>query len=224
MESLYKMGLSNPSIKMYNREAKLYLEISSACGQTFLSMEEYRRVLIKKSYATSTINRKLASVKRLFNYIKMSDTGVTGLIADIYYQTPMNRTSPLSRDDFMMLRTMDLLDHVPTDTLRDIVITNIIIETGMKPTDIAELRLTDTFPNTTLRFGRAFNDYVSRLTALPRSMKDSELLFLNNRNRKLTRQGVWFIIKRHGERIGISAKVTPRILAASGKKYNSTNV
>jgi integrase/recombinase XerD len=40
-------------------------------------------------------------------------------------------------------------------------------------------------------------------------------LFLNNRGQRLTRQGLWLIIKHYVETVGISAEVTPHTLRHS---------
>ncbi len=44
---------------------------------------------------------------------------------------------------------------------------------------------------------------------------NAEALFLNNRGQRLTRQGLWLIIKHYVETVGISTKVTPHTLRHS---------
>jgi len=48
-----------------------------------------------------------------------------------------------------------------------------------------------------------------------RQQRDEGALFLNNRGGRLTRQGLWLIIKRHARRIGIEDQVTPHTLRHS---------
>ena len=45
--------------------------------------------------------------------------------------------------------------------------------------------------------------------------EEEEALFLNHRGRRLTRQGLWLIIKRYVEEVGIEAAVTPHTLRHS---------
>jgi integrase/recombinase XerD len=44
---------------------------------------------------------------------------------------------------------------------------------------------------------------------------DAEAVFLNQRGGRLSRQGVWLIIKKHGERAGIDADLSPHVLRHS---------
>ncbi|HRE26302.1 MAG TPA: tyrosine-type recombinase/integrase, partial [Anaerolineales bacterium] len=46
-----------------------------------------------------------------------------------------------------------------------------------------------------------------------------DALFLNHRGKKLTRQGVWLIIKEAADAAGISAEVTPHTLRHSFARY-----
>ena len=49
-----------------------------------------------------------------------------------------------------------------------------------------------------------------------RSRDDSAALFLNNRARRITRQGVWLIVRRHGERVGLGPdQLTTHVLRHS---------
>jgi integrase/recombinase XerD len=45
------------------------------------------------------------------------------------------------------------------------------------------------------------------------------MLFLNHRGKKLTRQGVWLILKEAAESAGISTEVTPHTLRHSFAKH-----
>jgi len=44
---------------------------------------------------------------------------------------------------------------------------------------------------------------------------DAEAVFLNQRGGRLSRQGVWLIIKKYGQRAGIDAELSPHVLRHS---------
>jgi integrase/recombinase XerD len=44
---------------------------------------------------------------------------------------------------------------------------------------------------------------------------DAEAVFLNRRGGRLTRQGAWLVVKRHGDAAGLGAKLTPHALRHS---------
>ncbi|HEV7763062.1 MAG TPA: site-specific tyrosine recombinase [Acidimicrobiales bacterium] len=44
---------------------------------------------------------------------------------------------------------------------------------------------------------------------------DSDAAFLNQRGGRLTRQGAWLVVKRHGDAVGLGAKLSPHVLRHS---------
>ena len=48
-----------------------------------------------------------------------------------------------------------------------------------------------------------------------RSRDDSEAVFLNQRGRRLSRQGAWLVVRTHGDRAGLGSELTPHVLRHS---------
>jgi integrase/recombinase XerD len=44
---------------------------------------------------------------------------------------------------------------------------------------------------------------------------DADAVFLNQRGGRLTRQGAWLVVKRHGDAVGLGAKLSPHVLRHS---------
>jgi integrase/recombinase XerD len=44
---------------------------------------------------------------------------------------------------------------------------------------------------------------------------DAEAVFLNRRGGRLTRQGAWLVVKRHGDAVGLGAQLSPHVLRHS---------
>jgi integrase/recombinase XerD len=47
------------------------------------------------------------------------------------------------------------------------------------------------------------------------SRDDEEAIFLNARARRLTRQGAWLVVRKHGDRVGLGDELTPHVLRHS---------
>ncbi len=47
------------------------------------------------------------------------------------------------------------------------------------------------------------------------SRDDEVAMFLNARSRRLTRQGGWLVVRRHGDRVGLGRELTPHVLRHS---------
>jgi len=44
---------------------------------------------------------------------------------------------------------------------------------------------------------------------------DQEAIFVNGRGKRLTRQGGWLVVRRHGDRVGLGDRLTPHVLRHS---------
>ena len=67
---------------------------------------------------------------------------------------------------------------------------------------------------------RAIAAYLPDRLARRRSGRDPGVLFLNNRGGRLTRQGVWAIVRRHARRAGLDEKkVSPHVLRHSAATH-----
>ena len=66
----------------------------------------------------------------------------------------------------------------------------------------------------------AISDYLPARMDLRKGATDPGRLFLNARGRPLTRQGVWEIVKRNGQKAGIPAeKLSPHVLRHSAATH-----
>jgi integrase/recombinase XerD len=116
--------------------------------------------------------------------------------------------------------------------LRDVTLLNVLYETGMRVTEVVSLQVEDLSPDrTTLssptRQGEARAIPIPETTqhlmtqylanGRPQLVRDAgeRALFLNHRGEKLTRQGLWLIIKGYARQAGLNAEVTPHTLRHS---------
>lgn len=189
-------------------------------------------------YAASTVARKIAALKSFFS--AMVERGVLPLDPAAKLNSPkIKKTAPktLSADD------MDRLLAAPgrsgsAKSLRDRALLELLYATGMRVTEIVNLRLDDidwesgqiNCPGKGERrrrllplgpAGEALGEYLHR--GRPNFSRDESpaTLFLNHRGQRLTRQGVWLILKEAAETAGLEADVTPHTLRHSFAKLRA---
>ncbi len=178
-------------------------------------------------YATSTVARKIAAVRSLFHYL----VGQGALKDDpsVVVSPPrVPRKPPHILSVKEMQRFLDgLRSGSSAKSLRDWALIELIYATGMRVSEVIELRTHDVdlqagevcLDERTLPLSRravqALGAYLQ--DGRPQLVRDAEnnVLFLNHRSSPLTRQGLWLIIKGRAKKADLADQVTPHVLRHS---------
>jgi integrase/recombinase XerD len=198
---------------------------------------DYIDYLRGKEYTSSTVARKVAAIKSFFHYLVAN-----GLIKDDPTATldspKVKKRLPraISREDIQRLLAEPARRTAPK-AQRDKAILELLYATGMRVTELVSLNLEDlSLASGDVRIvsrGEVHEGTKERL--IPISARAIEALetytqkgrmqllrnpheralFLNHRGQRLTRQGLWLILKRYVEEVGIPGYVTPHTLRHS---------
>lgn len=184
----------------------------------------------EQEYASSTVARKVAAIKSFFHYLaergKLEDDPTATLDSP---KVRKRLPRAISADDMERLLSEPAGDDSPK-ALRDRALLEVLYATGLRVTELVSLNVDDVnLASGTLRVLRPrdrrerivpvheralgpLGDYIER--GRMQLLRDPEepALFLNHRGRRLTRQGLWLIVKHYVREVGISEGVTPHTL------------
>lgn len=187
----------------------------------------------KKGYRDTTIARKVASLKSFFGFLNNDDA----VSIDPAKSLEFPRISRLSLQCLTGDQVATLLGLASrsrtVEGKRNTVILELLYTTGLKIGEVVFLNTEDIdfTANCIYCYGAGKRERIVSL--LPKmvtrlrqyiattrenllSGKQDELaLFVNHRGERLTRQWMWFILKRYGEKAGIDQRITPSILRHS---------
>jgi integrase/recombinase XerD len=187
--------------------------------------------LREREYASSTVARKIAALKSFFHFLFQ-----TGFLADDPTATldsprvKKRLPRPVSPEEIERLLTTP--EGETPKALRDRALLELLYATGMRVTELISLDLgrVDMDTGTVRCYGKGAKErlipiHSRAVKALrlylekgrPGFLRDDEerALFLNPRGRRLTRQGLWLIVKQYVERAGLSELITPHTLRHS---------
>ena len=179
----------------------------------------------------STLNRKMASIRTFYNYLQdkhvIADNPARGV------KTPRVEKKEL---EYLSIKEIDKLLESPDDSLkgrRDRAILEVLYATGIKVSELIDANLEDvnfrmgfitcygeSRKTRIIPMGRparaALEDYVYEVRdQLLGENKDEPALFVNYYGKRLTRQGLWKVLKEYGDKSGIKHKLTPNTLRNS---------
>jgi integrase/recombinase XerD len=215
-------------------EGHSHSELTHWSAVTEGEIENYLSFMKHKAqpYASSTIARKVAAIKSFYNYLTSQKIVDENPSVDIDSPKVKKRLpQPLSLSDVERLLAAPAGGQSPKN-LRDLTLLNILYATGMRVTEVVSIQLEDVAPDrSTLssptRQGEAREIPLDEDTKAlvsgylaegrPQLAKNSRerALFLNHRGEKLTRQGLWLIIKGYARQAGLNTEVTPHTLRHS---------
>jgi integrase/recombinase XerD len=189
--------------------------------------------LKEREYASATVARKVAAMKSFCGFLVR-----TGMLeenpAEELDSPKVKKQLPttLTPGEVEKLLALPAQGHGPK-ALRDTALLEVLYATGMRVSEVAGLTLEDLDLSAgTIRCVgkgnkervmplyaeacRAVDEYLEKgRPALCGKNTEERTLFLNPRGEKLTRQGLWLIIKAYARQLGIEDRVTPHTLRHS---------
>ncbi len=193
----------------------------------------FHEFLRDQGYAATSIARKLATVRSLFQYL-LSEGVIERDPSRVLEGPKVKRPLPkaISPEEVERLLQAPTQEDGPKG-LRDQAILELLYATGMRVGELAALRVDDVDleRNTVRCHGKGnkerevpFHEIAAqKLIAylkegrphLLNGKRPTPYLFLNYRGEPLTRQGIWLIIRKYAKLAGIQSRVTPHVLRHS---------
>jgi integrase/recombinase XerD len=195
-------------------------------------IQNYLLFLREREYASSTVARKVASIKSFLHYLV--DIGKISKDPSDQLDSPKVKKSlprSIRPQEIDRLLAAPVAEKSPK-ALRDKALLEILYATGMRVTELVNLNLEniDLIAQTvtcgeggkrtrTVPIYEGATNAVSAYLAEGRPQlqvdQNEEALFLNHRGQRLTRQGLWLIIKYYVKLVEIKVAVTPHTLRHS---------
>lgn len=185
-------------------------------------------------YASATVARKVAAAKSFFRYLV--GQGIIGQDPSANLDSPkVQKYLPTSISESEVERLL----HAPTDHQsprgqRDCALLELLYATGMRVSEVVALDITDVdLEKGAIHCATKSGKHRERIIPIYRRAEEAlrlylakgrnaltksdeePALFLNHRGNRLTRQGLWLIIKHYVEEAGIKTPVTPHTLRHS---------
>jgi integrase/recombinase XerD len=196
------------------------------------TLVSYIIYLKEREYASSTVARKVASVRSFFHFLVAEgfiEDDPTATLDSLKVKKRLPKAIPVEEVEILLEKPSKL----PTPKgLRDKAILELLYATGMRVTELVSLNVGDiNLPSASVRVMgkggkeriiplhkhalKALEDYLAKGRLQLLKDPDEKALFLNPRGKRLTRQGLWLIFKRYVEEAGLDPDVTPHTLRHS---------
>lgn len=181
--------------------------------------------------SAATVNRKLASIRSFYNYLQLKGEVTANPTQNI--KSPRIERKAIS---YLTIEEVDKLLALPDDSLigiRDRAMLELLYATGIRVTELIEANVEDL----NLRMGfitcageqskariipigrparAALETYIyDARPGIIKEKSEEKSLFVNYNGNRITRQGMWKILKAYGRKAGLENKLTPNVLRNS---------
>ena len=235
-------GRSSHTVDAYRRDLRRYVEFLKRTESNLSSVDEEGIVAFiaereKGGAASTSVARNVAAIRMLHRFLVAEsirgDDPAGGLDG---VKVPSGIPKPLDEDSIVQL--IESCSAGDPLSRRDRAILELMYATGARVSEIVGLSTSDIdFDSQLVRlFGKGAKERIvpfglSALSALDdwygpqgrpllvpkqwRQRDDAEAVFLNRRGGRISRQGIWLVIKQAGERAGITDQLSPHVLRHS---------
>jgi integrase/recombinase XerD len=235
-------GYADNTIAAYRNDLTQFLRYLEQQDHQYSSWAEvdkdtiinYVLNLKEREYTSSTVARKVAAIKSFFHYLMAEKVIADDPTATLDSPKVKKRLpKAISREDIERLLAATA-EGKSAKSQRDHALLEMLYASGMRVTELVSLDVSDVnLASGTVRvWGKkssskeriipvgdraldALQTYLNKGRIQLVRDPEERALFLNHRGQRLTRQGLWLIIKHYVDEVGISEDVTPHTLRHS---------
>lgn len=224
-------GLSNLTLKAYRIDLKQFCSFMN-CRDCFDKNELNSYInMLHSLYKPKSAKRKIACVKAFYRYMEIED------IIDfnpfhkiiIKYKEPIKlpRTIPLNCIQNILTyaykqHSVSFTAYQKTITLRNIVVLELLFSTGMRVSEVSNLKISDIdFGDNTIRiFGKGSKERIMCISRdLSKTISDyltlrsrkTDYLLVNRLGNRLSEQSIRYMVNDYANAIGAPLHITPHM-------------
>ena len=187
--------------------------------------------LKERNYAATTIARKVAAMRSFFEFM-VNEGNIKDNPSQNIASPKVGRALPKPISISQVRRLLDEpARQSKSEAQRDTAILHLLYASGMRVSELVSLNLNDVdlvggfvrcfgkghkerIIPIAPRAAQAVDDYLKELRPRLRHSPEEPALFLNARGERLTRQGLWQILKEYAKSVGLEG-ITPHTLRHS---------
>ncbi|MBP3338931.1 MAG: tyrosine-type recombinase/integrase [Lachnospiraceae bacterium] len=224
---------SENTIMSYKRDLNSLIDfleknnITSYDKVTSTNINSYVLEMEKLGKSPATIARNISSINTFFRYLLVKGY-VKGEPTEFVKAPKVSKKLPSVLSDSEIDRLVMQPNNKDAKGLRDKAMLELLVSTGIRVSELINIEISDVNlqlgylvcknekKDRVIPFGNKVNVALSRYLNEDR-VEDAEgdLLFLNCFGKKMSRQGVWKIIKTYAKKAGIEKEITPQMFRHS---------
>ena len=203
-------GYSSNTVTSYKNDIKQYLKYLNDINKKYYETEEYVKYLNKNKYAKSSINRKIASINKFYEWCEKRNYLEETKYKKIKYIKQEKKLPDILTSSYIN----NLLNSLPTDNpknLRDRTIIELLYSSGLRVSELTNLKINDIKNNESIKvLGKGnktrilpmtneayklIDSWITNSRSFYENEKSNDYLFIGVRGSKISEREVQRIVR-----------------------------
>jgi len=226
-------GYSENTSGSYQRDLEQFMRFAKAKGLKEIDRDKIKSFLehlYDGGFSVSSVERKLACLKSFFRYLIREGELEADPTSDIKLPKKAKRL-PKALSIAETIRLVSAPREKTHISLRDAALLELLYATGMRASEAIGLNVSDiNFEVSFVKcFGKGSKERIVPLNKITLAAlkeyldkgrpkfpaKDKDALFIDKNGGRLTRQGLWLVMKKYVKKTGVKGKTSPHTLRHS---------
>ncbi|MFC1568430.1 site-specific tyrosine recombinase XerD [Candidatus Margulisiibacteriota bacterium] len=223
-------GYSANTTKSYQKDLDQFLNFAKAKKVDRELIKSYLEHLYDEGYSVSSAERKLACLKSFFRYLVREEEMDADPTGDIKLPKKAKRL-PKALSISETIKLISAPREKGHIALRNVALLELLYATGMRASEAVGLNISDiNFEVSFVKcFGKGSKERIVPINKITLELlkgylekgrpefprKDKEALFIDKNGQRLSRQGLWLVIKKYVKQTGVKGKTSPHTLRHS---------
>ena len=237
----YEKNLSSKTLKAYSIDLKQFQNYNTLQSVPITDIDknilkQYIQRLFELAFKEKTIKRKLATLKAFFNYLEFDEQIVVNPFRKINISIKEPKRLPQTLNIREIKKLLSYMYKVKTTTninkysykaiVRDILILELLFATGMRVSEISNLKLSDIDTRMYIikiigkgdkersihicdsEIKNILKEYFELFRS---SFSNKKFLFINRLEEQISEQSIRFMVKKYQKLVGIEKHITPHM-------------
>jgi integrase/recombinase XerD len=223
-------GYSSNTTQSYKKDLDQFLRFAKTRKADRGLIKDFLEHLYDDGYSVSSAERKLACLKSFFRYLVREEEIDADPTGDIKLPKKAKRL-PKALSISETIKLISSPREKGHMALRNIALLELLYATGMRASEAVGLNISDiNFEVSFIKcFGKGYKERIVPINKITLESlkvylekgrpefpkKDKEALFIDKNGKRLTRQGLWLVIKKYVKQTGVKGKTSPHTLRHS---------
>ncbi len=215
----FTLGRSRNTVSSYIKDIRdffSFLDTNQKCIENISQdiVDKYINSLMENGYDITSINRRLSTIRTFIRFLLRNEKvpNEVGKVLSSIKNIKDTRKTPRVPQEDKIISVIESMEGEDFESRRNRAIVELLYSSGLRATELINLKTEDLVginkglikvsgkggKERLIPVNKTAIEAIQKYIEVRNGITKTDYLFVNRRGKKLTRQGLWFILKKYG--------------------------